>query len=230
MLKKLLTLKLLSLSLFAKAETIAIYVQYPIADLECAQALGEVCKKKYKIKYLNHTTLTKKALKNVDCIAFPGGLEDSDNFDYLLKDKKKIVEEYMANGGKYLGICMGGYLAGKSYFNLLKNVDSVQYVKRKNAELRHEHETVTSVRWKNRLYNMYFYDGCAMIGDETGFQTIARYKNGDPMAIIQGNVGVIGCHPESPKYWYEEAHFEKYWHHGKDHELLLDFIEELMNN
>lgn len=230
MFKKYLNLKFLSLSLFAKAETIAIYVQYPIADLECAQAFGEVCKKKYKIKYLNHSTLTKKALKKVDCLVFPGGLEDSDNFDFLLKDKKKIVEDYVANGGKYLGICMGGYLAGKYYFNLLKNVNPVQYIKRKHAELKHEQESIVSIKWKNKLLNMFFYDGCALIGDESGFETIARYKNGDPMAIIQGNVGIIGCHPESPKYWYEENSFEKYWHKGKDHELLLDFIEELMQN
>ena len=36
--------------------------------------------------------------------------------------------------------------------------------------------------------------------DESKFQTIARYKNGDPMAIMQGNVGLIGCHPESEKH------------------------------
>lgn len=230
MFKKLFNLNFLSLSLFSKAETLAIYVQYPIADLECAQALGAICKRKYKIKYLNHSTLTKKALKKVDCLVFPGGLGDSDNFDHLLQDKKKIVQDYLSSGGKYLGICMGGYLAGKHYFNILKNVDAVQYIKRKNAELRYENETVTQIKWKGKTYKMFFYDGCALIGDQSGFKTIARYKNGDPMAIIQGDVGIIGCHPESPKYWYENTPFEKYWHGGRDHELLLDFIEELMDN
>ena len=63
MLKRLFNFKFSSLSLFSKTETIGIYVQYPIADLECAQALGVICKKKYKIKYLNHSTLTKKSLE-----------------------------------------------------------------------------------------------------------------------------------------------------------------------
>ena len=230
MLKRLFNFKFSSLSLFLKIETIGIYVQYPIADLECAQALGAICEKKYKIKYFNHNTLTKKALEKIDCLAFPGGLGDSDNFDHLLKDKKKIVQDYVANGGKYLGICMGGYLAGKHYFNILKNVDAVQYIKRKRAELRYEQETVTPIRWRGKTYKMFFYDGCALVGDQSGFKTIARYNNGDPMAIIQSNIGIIGCHPESPKYWYESMPFEKYWHGGRDHELLLDFIGELMQN
>ena len=76
---------------------------------------------------------------------------------------------------------------------------------------------------------MYFYDGCALIGDETKFKTIARYSNGDPMAIIQGRIGIIGCHPEAPKYWYEKPwhYINKHYHGGKHHELLLDFVNEL---
>ena len=50
---------------------------------------------------------------------------------------------------------------------------------------------------------MFFYDGCVFDGDQDRFHTVARYSNGDPMAIIQGNVGIIGCHPESEEFWYK---------------------------
>ena len=79
---------------------------------------------------------------------------------------------------------------------------------------------------------MFFYDGCSIIGDESKFKTIARYENGDPMAIIQKNVGIIGCHPESTKYWYEgkRKYINQYWHEGRHHKILLDFVNELMYN
>ena len=77
---------------------------------------------------------------------------------------------------------------------------------------------------------MYFYDGCALIGDESKFKVIARYANGDPMAIIKGRVGLIGCHPESSQFWYEKPwqYINEHWHNGEHHKILLEFVNELM--
>ncbi len=78
---------------------------------------------------------------------------------------------------------------------------------------------------------MYFYDGCALVGDNTKFKTVATYSNNDPMAIIQNNIGLIGCHPESQPSWYNEYHswMKPHYHGGKHHELLLDFVNDLSN-
>jgi len=50
------------------------------------------------------------------------------------------------------------------------------------------------------------------------------------MAIIQNRIGLIGCHPESQEYWYKEPrqYINKYWHQGKHHSLLLEFVNQLM--
>jgi hypothetical protein len=78
---------------------------------------------------------------------------------------------------------------------------------------------------------MFFNDGCALIGDNTKFETIATYANGDPMAIIQNNLGLIGCHPESELYWYESyKQMRGQYHNGAHHKLLLDFVDKLMDN
>jgi hypothetical protein len=57
----------------------------------------------------------------------------------------------------------------------------------------------------------------------------ARYANGDPMAIIKGNVGLIGCHPEAPLYWYEKpwGYINEHWNGGRHHDLLLNFVYAL---
>jgi hypothetical protein len=39
-----------------------------------------------------------------------------------------------------------------------------------------------------------------------------------------GNVGLIGCHPESEETWYAKKYMRNKWHGGKHWELLRDFV------
>jgi hypothetical protein len=50
------------------------------------------------------------------------------------------------------------------------------------------------------------------------------------MAIIQGNVGLIGCHPESLEYWYNDyKYIKEHWHNERHHKLLLNFVNKLVS-
>jgi hypothetical protein len=74
---------------------------------------------------------------------------------------------------------------------------------------------------------MFFYDGCAFGPGQ--YEIIAKYKNDDPMAIIQGRLGLIGCHLESQPHWYESYSWMKgKYHNGEQHKLLLEFVNKLM--
>ncbi len=118
-------------------------------------------------------------------IAIPGGLGDSESYSYLMKTNAKRIKSFVDNGGKYLGICMGAYWADKHYLGILDNVRAVQYIKRPNTDTRRPHAKNLSIEWDSKHYNMFFYDGCALVGDTTKFETVATYMNGDPMAIIK---------------------------------------------
>lgn len=225
----LILLVFISVSFAQEQKTIAVYVQPPIADVECASALYTVLMTKHKVRMLHHSTLLEKNLSDVDCIAFPGGLEDVDNFDKLLSDKKNIVQQFVNRGGRYLGICMGAYLADKDYFNLLKDINVTQYIKRPKADFLREDSTVLPVKWYKKIYCMYFYDGAAFIGDLKQSKVIATYANNDAMAIIQDKVGLIGCHPESQLDWYDTDKLKRFWHKEEHHKLLLDFVNILLN-
>jgi hypothetical protein len=75
---------------------------------------------------------------------------------------------------------------------------------------------------------MFWYDGCALIGNGK-YKTIATYANGDAMAIIQNNVGLIGAHPESEQFWYDSYSWMKgKYHNGDHHKLLLEFVNQLL--
>ena len=123
---------------------------------------------------------------------------------------------------------MGAYWAGKTYFNILNNVDAVQYIKQPGTDTRRPHAKAATVTWNGQPKRMYFYDGCAFVGDESRFETVARYANGNPMAIIQNRIGLIGCHPESQEFWYDKSYLKPHWHHGQHHQLLLEFVQRLV--
>lgn len=183
----------------------------------------------YKIKWFTVRDDIKEVVKNVDCIAFPGGIGDSDSFfDYFSRTRSNVISSFIDDGGKYLGICMGAYWAGSRYFDILDNVNCVQYIKRPTAEIRRSYGTVADIEWLGQREKMFFYDGCTFVGSGR-YDTIAKYANDEPMAIIQGNVGIIGCHPESEEFWYEEPYkyLSGYYHDGRHHNLLLEFVDKL---
>jgi hypothetical protein len=124
---------------------------------------------------------------------------------------------------------LGAYWAGSHYFDILKDVDAVQYITRPNTDTKRPHAKAMPITWNGEPHKMFFFDGCALAGDETKFTTIARYANGDPMAIIQNNIGIIGCHPESTPIWYTyHSWMKNEYHGGVQHKLLLDFVDTLM--
>jgi glutamine amidotransferase-like uncharacterized protein len=184
----------------------------------------------YNFKLFSKNEVEEGFFDGVDMVIFPGGFGDSDSYDTVLKNNKDVVVDFVTRGGKYLGICMGAYWAGKNYFSILDKVDAVQYIRQPNTCTRRPHAKNMPVMWKNQPIDMFFYDGCALVGDENSpYETIATYSNGDNMAIIQNRIGLIGCHPESEKFWYDSYSWMKgKYHKGSQHKLLLEFVNELM--
>jgi len=187
----------------------------------------------YDITIIGKDDCNPSKFKEFDIIAFPGGIGDYSTYDNFFRRKaENAVADFVANGGAYLGICMGAYWAGSQWFDILDSVDTTQYITQPGTDIKRSYGTVAPVYWNNQKENMFFYDGCAFVGDETKFKTVARYANANPMAIIQNRIGLIGCHPESMDFWYDKpyAYIKSYWHEGHHHKLLLDFVNELMLN
>jgi len=210
---------------------IALFLHQPKCSVQSGNGLMQALSPHYDFKIFTRHALEADFFDDVDCIAIPGGIGDSESWKYLMQDHKDRITDFVQNGGKYLGICMGAYWAGSYYFNMLKDADAVQYMTRPATDTRRPHAKNIAITWDNTPMNMFWYDGCALVGDESKFTTVARYANTDPMAIIQGNLGLIGCHPESEKNWYESyTWMRKHWHYREHHKLLLDFTDRLMQS
>ena len=211
--------------------TIALFINHPECSKDCCDAMTLALSPHFDVHLFDKTQVNDSTFAPADIVAFPGGIGDSDSYDRFFRRRaENCVANYVERGGRYLGICMGAYWAGSQYFDILDGVDAVQYIRRPGADIRRSYGTTARVLWNNRAEDMYFYDGCALVGDETKFTTVARYANGDPMAIIQKKIGLIGCHPESQLYWYQKPweYLTPKWHNGQHWNLLLDFADRLM--
>ena len=184
----------------------------------------------YNFKLFSRNEVEDVFFDDVDMVAVPGGFGDADSYDTLFKNNAQAVRKFVRQGGRYLGICMGAYWAGRHYLNILDSVDAVQYLKRPAADTRRPHAKNMSINWRGQPDHMFWYDGCALVGDTTKFETVATYSNGDAMAIIQNRIGLIGCHPEAEQFWYDDySWMRRHWSVGHHHKLL-EFADRLMQS
>ena len=208
--------------------TIALFIYDPKCSVQSANGIMQALANHYNFKIFSKNTVEDNFFDNVDMIAVPGGFGDADTYKTLLKNNQPRVREFVDQGGKYLGICMGAYWAGSHYFDLLDGVDAVQYLRRPGTDTRRPHAKEMPITWQGQEDSMFWYDGCAFVGHGR-YKTIATYANGDPMAIIQGNVGLIGCHPEAEQFWYDSySYMRRHWSGPRHHRTLLEFVNLLM--
>jgi len=207
--------------------TIAIFVHDPVCEVECALAMEAAFQEHFVVKLFDIQDLNREFLSQVDILAIPGGIGDSDEFDAIFSEVHvKAVRDFVYAGGKYLGVCMGAYWAGSHYFDLLWEIEPVRYISQPDADIETEGPTIAQVTWDDQEESMYFYDGCAFVGWTKDCDVVAAYQNGDAMAIYQGNLGLIGCHPESEQWWYDLDELD-HWHGGHHNQLLCNFAINL---
>jgi len=122
---------------------LSLFINDPECSIICGAGMYEALSNDYSIKFFTNDNLTLNTIKKSDIIAFPGGIGDSDSFDFIFKNKHiDIISEYVEKGGRYLGICMGAYWASKHYFNLLNGIKVVQYIKRDTTDIKRNYATV----------------------------------------------------------------------------------------
>jgi len=209
-------------------KTIALFIADPKCSVQSGNGIIKALGKHYNFKLFSKNEVEDEFFNNVDLVALPGGFGDANSFANLFKFNGDAIQDYVNSGGRYLGICMGAYWASHIYLDLLTDIKAVQYLKRPNTDTKRPHAKNISIKWKGEPMNMFWYDGCALIGNGKK-EVIATYANGDPMAIIQNRIGLIGCHPESEQFWYDGYSWMKdKYHNGAHHKILLEFVNELM--
>lgn len=131
-----------------------------------------------------------------------------------MKEHADTIRDFVSNGGRYLGFCLGAYLAGSSPgFGLLpKGADTDSEAGTYGAQVNTTKDTLIQVDW--RFTNgktqhgrwLYFQEGPVIAGLKKEENVLARYSsNGDvaasPTPYGRGWVGLCGPHPEATQQW-----------------------------
>jgi hypothetical protein len=170
------------------------------------------------------------ARPEVRLYAQPGADGDDDAAFRRQRRDKSAIREFVARGGRYLGICMGGFLAEPGFFNIFPGrVD--EYYSSKGASVTTDDPALIPILWRGTRREMYFQDGGFMVPKRkaTGIDVLARYTNGSIAALVapygDGRVGLCGPHPEAPPAWYRDADLD---YPGPTQDLGEDLVDTLM--
>jgi glutamine amidotransferase-like uncharacterized protein len=141
--------------------------------------------------------------------AQPGGGTLKRAFKHL-RGNREEVRSFVRGGGRYLGFCLGGYLAGATPgFDLLPG-DTDQYIDSDGAELDSDGNALIDVRWRGRRQTLFFQDGPYFwLHRGAEADVLATYRNGLIAALAApfgaGRVAVAGPHPEATEDWFTDA-------------------------
>ncbi|MEU4640084.1 BPL-N domain-containing protein [Micromonospora sp. NPDC023814] len=195
---------------------VALVYRGPAALPGCPEAVAALLKSSrwgFDVRYVgpdaDDLPLTQRALAGATLYAQPGGGTLNRGYRHLKRHRDEI-RQFVHSGGRYLGICLGGYLAGATPgFGLLPG-DTDQYIASAAATVDSERNTVVQVSWRGRRRTLFFQDGPYFwLSPKAEADVLATYPNGTVAAMVApfgaGRVGVVGPHPEATDDWYVDA-------------------------
>lgn len=172
----------------------------------CAEALGAVAARiGMRVTFVGPQELSHARLAEAD-VYIQGGGDDVDKIaDAMGAAGQENLRDYVRGGGRYWGVCAGGYLAGRTRDDAgdlpglrLFNGDSFPY-----SPFAARTETVI---WMGQPQRMYLQEAPGFALDPgTDAHVLARYQGGEIAALLapfgRGWVAVSGPHPEATQDW-----------------------------
>ncbi|GLZ52108.1 BPL-N domain-containing protein [Actinomycetospora sp. NBRC 106378] len=126
-----------------------------------------------------------------------------------LRRHRRVLRSWVADGGSYVGFCLGAYLAGRGPGLGLLPGDTDQYVTSPHATVDDpDADALVEVDWRGRRRTLFFQDGARFTRTD-GTDVLARYPGGEVAALVaaygRGRVGVVGPHPEATADWFTDV-------------------------
>ncbi|WP_084556801.1 BPL-N domain-containing protein [Hamadaea tsunoensis] len=215
---------------------IALVYRGPASLPGCPEAAARLLRTSqhgFDVRYVGpreEVPLSARALAGAVLYVQPGGDTLADAYGHMRRHRKDI-RTFVHCGGRYLGICLGGYLAGATPGFALLPGDTDQYIASGGATVDSEDDTLVRVSWRGRERTLFFQDGPYFwLRPGTKATVIATYPNGTIAALVAGfgagRVAVVGPHPEADEGWYADARLERGGVLGTD--LGLDLVDEVL--
>jgi glutamine amidotransferase-like uncharacterized protein len=185
-----------------------VYVNPPFADADDAKDLATMLQKsryKFRVQFAGSKTnpLTAQMLQQASLFGFPGGEVDDDTAKRDFAHEIPLVQNYVANGGRFLGVCAGGFVMGQKGFDVFPGeIDS--YVGSPNSQAKDAEDQAIQINWMGKgKRTVDFQDGnyVKLPPGTPGVTVLGTYNNGLIAAAVavhgRGKAGFSGPHFES---------------------------------
>ncbi len=202
----------------ATAETNDNYILIYNGSVAIADGVVKVAKmakeQGYNVEYISNLSNLPKMLDGAKAFIIGGTKDDIDN---LIKDLTKVRDDlkvYVENGGNYLGICGGAFVASKGsrwddgYETEvgLVNIESFAYDKDNSAP------QIIPITWLGTQRTIYYQNGPAFAKNTipANSEILAYYNNkNQDVAIFKTKIGLgtvilLGPHPEADETWLDD--------------------------
>ncbi|GAA2580393.1 BPL-N domain-containing protein [Dactylosporangium fulvum] len=221
----------------SKNRPLALVYRGPAAYPGCSEAVAALLSSAptgFRIQFCGpdeNVQPSADALAAATIYAQPGGGEVKSAWRSL-RAYSDDVRDFVNNGGRYLGFCLGAYLAGGNPgFGLLTGVAVESHIRSAKASVRGTDGTVVGVTWRGQRRHMYFQDGAHFrLQGSAPATVLATYDSGAAAAVITacgaGRVGLVGPHPEADLSWYTNGMANP---DGIHFDLGHDLIESTIN-
>lgn len=184
-----------------------IHRSEPLASKGDAEAAARMLRQspyKFRIQYVGpDNPLTAELLSKAALFVQPGGEVDTETAKRDFAKEIPLVNKFVAGGGRYLGICAGGFVAGKEGYDVFPGKVG-SYVGSPDSEAEDDDDYAIQIVWRDgKKRTVDFQDGnyFKIPRGTPGVTVMATYTNGLTAAAVatkgQGKAAFIGPHFES---------------------------------
>ncbi len=222
------------------ADPVALVYNGPLSADDCAEAVTAVAREAgLAVRFYSSPRELPGLLPGAALLILGG---TTDELAPLMRDftpeVREAVKSYLRQGGRYLGICGGGFVASTGWDEDLGRVEGLGLVAASTTT--HDQDfgpRILPITWQGRAWPMYvragpaFHPQTATRSDQGTVRAVATYANGELAALLagygKGRLFLVGPHPEARESWPEEATNGKTW--VSTTHLLRDMIRALVS-
>ncbi|MFB9886273.1 BPL-N domain-containing protein [Balneatrix alpica] len=213
----------------------ALIYNGPTADEASTEAISAVVQQLgLPIRYISELETLPSLLQEAKVFVI-GGTDD--DVEPLLQrftpTLRATLRSYLQDGGRFLGICGGAYLASLGWQEEERFVEALAIVPALSASYDEDFEAkIYPVTWQGEARQMYYQAGPSFTLEASADRVtkLAYYQDQQLAALLssygRGKVAVSGPHPEAPASWRHEAYNGEQMDNNID--LALQLLQVLL--
>jgi phosphoribosylformylglycinamidine (FGAM) synthase-like amidotransferase family enzyme len=215
----------------------ALIYNGPVSAADCPEAAAAVAESAgLKVRFVSVPGEIPRLLDHA-AVFIIGGTEDdmSPMVKAFTPKVTSAIKAYLRKGGRYLGICGGGFMASTGWYEGSERMPGLGIIPAKASVFQDSFEAkILPVKWLGKTRPMFFKAGPDFHLTKTpeAVQIVATYSDGSIAALMstygKGRVAVCGPHPEARESWKDDAANGDKWLSSTD--LAVQFLKDLLSD